>query len=398
MTGLTSEWIIFLKGKLLPIDNCLPLVLSAKKFHPHLCVTLITSARGYSELISNEPFLKEMLLEHDIKLIAPEADEKKFKKIIRRLNLLLILTLKSFSRRIVFFDSHHIGKVGLAFAKVNRILFGGKKILLLLSNIEKQADHFHEAIGIEEFKRKKRVFEHHNCDGIITSFDPDQFANGNDLKNYRLIKSGYIRGLPYWIKRNQECTLAETEIAKFPNGYLFWPLSVLNRVEKGNEIFDLEFSILKSLEVFKTIRPELGVIFRHHPTTDKVRFQEILALANFENYLISKNHPIQLMMNSDFVFSNVGSTIFCDAWFHGIPTVQFSPDHKIFGKHNEQEELIAPSYEPVIDYFFTDENKFRETLLSTKYSGLSTIHSKQEKQKRMPVSSIETIIYEIEKL
>ena len=163
-------------------------------------------------------------------------------------------------------------------------------------------------------------------------------------------------------------------------------------------MFDLSHSISSSLKILREARPELGVVFRYHPTTERDLFLKILENSEFRNYHISSAHPLILIKKCEFVFSNIGTTIFSDAWFHRKPVVQYSPDPSIAGKHGSDGQLISPAYAPIVNLFLRTEEEFRLFLKDwpRSHNQLKNVQSEEEVSDRMKVIDITRIINAME--
>lgn len=398
MRNPQQEWVIVIKGKLLPIDNCLPLLIGLKQKQPNCRVTIITPTPGYEQMLEKELFLHEMVLKYGIEILAPNAFETIFQKFRRRVFLVTFLLRISFFRKVFFFDIHLLGSFGKIVSLLNKWIHKGKSFGLLLSNLEATAAAYFNEISIKELKREPPLFIPERYDGLLLSFGADKFRNNEELKKYNKIEVGYTRGQPQWLSEIENSKIEQDELTSFKNGFIFWPLSIIKRDERGARIFDLSFSISTSLRILQEVRPEVGIVFRYHPTTERDHFLKLLEESRFQNYHISDAHPLILIRKSEFVFSNIGTTIYSDAWFHRIPVVQYSPDPHIIGKHDSDGQLVAPSYAPIVNNFFKTEDQFK--LFLQQWQGSQTLvpnmQTEQDVSDRLKVIDINKIIKEIE--
>lgn len=398
MKNTRQEWIIVIKGKLLPIDNCLPFLVGLKHIQPNCRITLITSAPGYIEMLKKELFLYEMVVKYGIKILAPNAFETIFQRFKRRVLLVAFLLKSAFFQKVFFLDIHLLGNFGRIISRINKWIHKGKSLGLLFSNMEPKAAAYFNEIGIKELNRKPPLFISGSYDGLLASFKTNKFRNSEALKKYKKIEVGYIRGQSQWVNEIENSKIEQEKLKSFNKGFIFWPLSIIKRDEKGTSIFDLSFSISNSLKILKEVRPEIGVVFRYHPTTEKDHFLKLLEETQFHNYHISSAHPLILIKKSEFVFSNIGTTIYSDAWFNRTPVVQYSPDPNIIGKHDSNGLLVAPSYAPIVNYFFKSKDEFSSFLEKWPdlHNRAQKIQSEKDVSKRMKVIDMNHIITELE--
>ena len=395
-----QEWIIVIKGKLIPIDNCLPFLVGLKHNRPDCSITVITPTPGYHQMLKKELFLHQMVLKYGIEIRAPEVSESIFQRFKRRTLLILFLLRASLFQKIFFLDIHLLGNVGRAVSLINKYLHQGKSFGLLLSNMESKAEAYFNEIAAKELKRKPPVYMSENLDGLLVSIGTDRYQNSKEMTKYKKIDVGYARGQPVWLNEIEKSEIEQEELKSFKNGFVFWPLSIIKRDERGKCLFDLSFSISNSLKIFREVRPEIGIVFRYHPTTERDHFLQLLEESRFQNYHISSAHPLILVKQSEFVFSNIGTTIYSDAWFHRVPVIQYSPDPHIVGKHDLDRRIIAPSYAPIVNNFMKTESEFR--LFLQKWPNPQRKKQKLQTEKdvleRMQVANIKNIIEEIESL
>ena len=398
MTNVKQEWVVVIKGKLLPIDNCLPLLVGLKLAQPSCPVTIITPTPGYNQMLESELFLHEMVMKYGIEIRAPNVSETNLQRFRRRVSLVSFLLRVAFFQKVFFLDIQLLGNFGRFVARVNKWIHKGKSFGLLLSNMEpKAAAHWNE-IGIKELSRRRPMFTTENYDGLLVSFKTEKFQNNHQLTRYKNIDVGYTRGQSQWLKEIENSKVELEMLKRFENGFIFWPLSIIKRDERGNQIFDLSHSISTSLKILKEARPEIGVVFRYHPTTERDHFLALLDNSEFQNYQISSAHPLILISRSEFVFSNIGSTVFSDAWFHRKPVVQYSPDPNIAGKHDTNGQLISPAYAPIVNHFLKTEEEFRFFLEKwpNSHTKSKNVQSEKDVSDRMKVIDIRKIINEIE--
>ncbi len=267
--------------------------------------------------------------------------------------------------------------------KINK----GKTLTTILTPIDTNTREYYNKLTLESYNRKNEInegFEKLRYDvALCSSFDFKRFPVQSKVK---AINVGYCRGMPSWlnfVKESQE----NSNYSFLKQKFIFWPLTVIS-VEKWGFKFDLEKSMLNTMNIIRDELPDIKIIFRLHPTTEKNKFKNILVSSRLKNYEITTVHPQVLINKSIFVFHNASTSIFCDAWFLNKPVVQYTPEpNEAIVMYDKTGNPVKPAYHPVIDFCFWEENKFRKFLRRKDLNNLKMNRKKHLIEKRMPVHS-----------
>ena len=108
----------------------------------------------------------------------------------------------------------------------------------------------------------------------------------------------------------------------------------------------------------------MRIVFKHHPTTDKRAFAEILERCQFTNFEISDEHYGVLIAKCDAVFSTIGTSIFMDAPIFDKPNILFISNKLTNGKSNGH--FSDEIYKKAAHYIIRDDLNELATILVNK--------------------------------
>lgn len=350
---------VFLKGKLMPLDNTLPFLVAIRRHCPELDIKIVSTDQSFADVVAGERLLSEVLRKYRIEINSPQDGERRVGKLTRLTRLAAEMLNQCICRPVFLINTWQIRR-GRWFLSVvmaiNRVLHGGKTIELKLLPSTEKVDRFLRDVLNSQYRRSMERPAIGPCDVAIASLPQSEFRT---IQARQFVQVGYGRGFESWTKE-VEASLDDLD-PEIADDFIFWPLSVLGRTEK-TEVIDLRETIAATIRLFMRAGITSQIVFRYHPTTDRVAFRRILAETGLANYLISNSHPHQLIRRCRFVFSNTGTSLYCDASFFRRPVVQYTPSAAIFCVRNEMGIPVASIYQPVVDLFFSEERKFEEFL------------------------------------
>jgi hypothetical protein len=358
--------IVVLKGKLYHIDNILPLVMELCALHiVEKPLFVLPSYRDFLLLRENEALYLGAKSLGTITWLAGRNDggtgiswrqlfRMRLARVVRN-----IWTFRHFMVRPVLSLEIEDGLVLRALSKLNRQLYGGKRIMLLINNLPLKIATGTQTNVFRAYGRRPST-RIQSCDAIISSFEREDFGRTMelDVPSVPWIAVGYSRGLRSWSAyldhRSSQGCCGDSSLP-----IIFFPLAVLHRKEPGGREYRFYQALETILAVLKSLETEAHTIFRYHPTTDRAHFAKILSRSGLVNCSISFEHPGVLMRKARLMLTYAGSTLAADAWFLGCPTVEFAATGASL--HND---LGSSAYSDVTDYYIHDDpERLREVLL-----------------------------------
>ncbi len=351
---------VFLKGKLMPLDNTLPLLVALRTHRQLFDVTIVSTDQKFADLIAGENLIRATLKKFRIKVNSPKDGEMLLGKGVRLLMLAAGMLVDSVSRPMFLINSSQIKKGSRYFwflMAINKALHGGKFIELKLIPTTEKVDRFLREALNSQYQRSIEKIAIARCDVVISSLPRSEFR---EILAAEFVEVGYGRGFESWT-RQVDSALSDIE-QEIIDDFIFWPLSVLQRSEKAEDV-DLRDTIAGTIRLMMKAGITSQIVFRYHPTTDRSEFQKIIRDTGLSNYVISNSHPHQLIRKCRFVFSNTGTSLFCDARFFRKPVVQYTPTGGTYCVRDEAGSPLSSIYQPAVNKFISSESGFREFLL-----------------------------------
>lgn len=350
-------------NKLMPLDNTLPLLLELKRLGVASSITLIFARPGARALIEEQVFLNHAIRANGIRTV---FTDRATGPLVLRLGDVLrrLAALRPMLYRRVLLIGHDVGRLAKALMKLNRSLFRGRQWQNVLAPWDTATLRHQTRVMMREYDRPPYTFRLADCDAALVSIDPDQLDGWTRLAGHTrtpLVNLGYGRGFRAWhdfIAAN-ETVGVEGSVG---GDYFFWPLTVMQRNERTGPQVDLREPMRHVLRLLKDMGEPLRIVFRYHPTTDREQVDHLLRETGTTNYAFSFAHPHQLIRRARFIFSQVGTSLLCDAHYLGCPVLQYVSHDWMFAEHDEAGRPISSLYGPVVDHFVTTEEGFRRAV------------------------------------
>lgn len=420
-----------LKGKFLTIDNTLPLLLELQSMNLARSLNLVFFDRidktdpdriyNLKSIVEKQQFIKFTLKNKNINLIflpkipiSADPDLRSANTNISNIKNILLTIFVNFRvlwilREILYTKSLVIGK---RFPLMLRIIMKISKKL----NKSLYADCHFPNTNSKTFYNVSKIAEVQygrdpgplstinipKCDIYLSSWPRNKYKEKylkGDI-NVPFLNIGYVRGLKAWqnhIEKNINAGIEKT----IKDNFFFWPLTVDYRKEPNGITLDLFEPSIHVLKTLKEIDYPLQVVFRNHTSTAPDFVDKITKASEFTNFVLSTAHPQQLIRKSKFLFSQVNTTLFCDAYFLCKPIVQYVSDenkiHHIYGTERSKPTSIYPLY---TDFFiYLDKEKFIEVLQNLERKENSQIiRSKEDLEKRFHIYDTITLKNRIERI
>lgn len=165
-------------------------------------------------------------------------------------------------------------------------------------------------------KNQRKVRNEDYSDFFITS-------KSNSVENVRskTIRIGYPRALPEWN------AFVRDAYARWSSGsnqsYFFFALSALH---KRREIYnepDIYDVFCESLMILKNFNDKILTVFKPHQTTELDKLKSAIRETAYRNFIISYAHPSVISFGAKFVITNCYSTVQADAFYLGVPTIDY---------------------------------------------------------------------------
>lgn len=372
-----------LKGKLIATDNTLPFLMELQRVGLAKRICMIYSSRSAWRIFEEEKCLADIIESEGIHVVTPRPGEGVLGRLARLVRIAWAIR-HVLVQRAWFLGGDQLPPIGRLLAGINRRVFGGASLCNNLRSVDPVTHNNVVRVMDTEYGRGGSPVATEHCHAVLATVPLSAFdvRGPTDLPVCLL---GYARGFPAWRAAiaGRGRTAFEPEIA---DSYFFWPLTVLERQEKDGKVVRIGDSIEQILRFLARINYPLQVVFRYHPTTDRQEFSEIIKRSGFRNFAISFCHPHELIEYSRFVFSETGTSLFCDAWYAGKPVVQFVPNDDHFAEHDADGRAVASIYQPVVDHFIArDWDAFRDLLMSLKDQPGKIDRAPAERERRMPV-------------
>ena len=356
LTKKSITAVAVIKGKLMPIDNTLPILLEFKTVKEFSSLELIIFDDIFWSMQS-EKFFNSVINQENIIIWAPNTSRYKIVRLFGKIRLFLRLIALTLFGRIWFFNFGSLGLTAKILIKLNRLLHKGHSFLTELTPVDPLTKKHTKNFLEKRYQRKSSKKSITRIYDTVLISNKEQRYDFTANEDITFIECGYARGFSFW----QSKLASSAKKLSLKDNFMFWPLTVLNRDEPDGSVMDLEENMYKTLRCIKKYHPTLKIVFRYHPTTDRNKFSRILKRTDFKNYEFSNDHPIQILQRCSFVFSNTGTSIFADAVANDVPIVQYSPD-KVSFLLKSSNGKFKPLYAPLIDYFTTNEIEFRGIL------------------------------------
>ena len=350
--------ILFLGGKLSPIDLHLPLIVELMELKYVDKAVFIITAGDFLKLFNEQKLIKATVKKYNIKIYI--IDYKNiFAKIYLFLRILIGINFVFYKKSwFINLDNNHL--MFQIIAKYNKALFKGIFCKTNFSLMDETLFNYIIKKITENLKRpKNRIIDCFDADIILSSYSTKYFRYKH--KSNSVIK--YI-GSPKEFKNWNEIVIqrGKTDFEKnISKNYFFWPLSVLERNEKNKQFSSTEL-ILDTLRILEELDFPIQIVFRYHPTTDRIKMDEIIYNSKYKNYTFSNAHPHSLIAYSQFIFSNWGTTLFNDAASRGCPVVQYTTGKNNIAVNDSRGFPIASIYHPVVDNFCNSRQMFIDVL------------------------------------
>ena len=381
--------VVILKGKLYHVDNVLPLLFELSTRHVLEDVIFVVPTRRDAGLLRENRTLYAAIQRLGrldwLEGLEVTSRDRGYRGLYRFRPLRLIRNLwvlRHYFLGAVLSLEIDDGRLLRLLATLNRRLYGGQRVFLLLDNMpldlnERMRSDIAKAYG-RTFRTRIRF-----CDLIVSSYTREQFAHMTELSaplGVRWINVGYTRGMAAWLHYLDEAALAEAG-AGGDEPYIFFPLTTLYRREPNGREYKYYEACEAVLTVLKRFDSRIRTVFRFHPTTDRAHMNDILRRTGLATYTISTAHPTQLIRSAKLMITYAGSTLMADAWFAGIPIVEFAkPGASLY------DDLGGSPYESVIDYYIVGDEERLARVIDDLLSGRAEIHrDPEDRAQRFPV-------------
>jgi len=346
-TSKAWNFVVFLKPKLVHLDNLLPLVmeLTAAGFVGRL-LFVAPNPQTFA-VIQENVVLFDGIGFCGGRLVCLAKNKSRILNLCRNLFMLHCYLLRPCA---TVFSAESHGRLVQMLVTFNRRYLGGKLFLSHLSNAPSAVRKIMYELarvttGIDAAERRKdldvnaiEAEKHHNSyvkeqtrraarcsDGILVG---DELQIGESVHTLtiepgmRLLNVGNPRQLPAW-QRHLSDNARRYLPSTVEECYFFYALGVLDlpNPERENR-HDLE-SVRGCLQVLCDYNSDIMTVFKPHPTTDLKKLDNLLQELHYENYEICNVHPMILAKGAKFTLANYSSTVLVDAHNLGCPTIDY---------------------------------------------------------------------------
>lgn len=356
------KYVIVLKAKLLPIDNAVPLFIELNSVGVIHDPVFIIPDESEIEMIRANRFLWEAIesIGRIRSLISSSWETTRGARTnrLRRLLRNLFVVREFFLGPVTLYELED-SPVFRKLYRLNKKIFGGKRIILSLSNIPLAVD----LTRIEKMKERGKYTRAiiHTCDVILSSHNKTDYRENISISvpdSIPILEIGYTRGMPQW-QDYLDAQVGRLAAEGIGEVFAFLPLTVLFRDDGGENVFHFNKMLEGLLDALRPFEDRLQFVFRPHPTTDPDQMAELIEKSNLRNYVVTNLHPMLLLRKAQFMATYAGTTLTSDAHFLGCPVIEFSSRDENYAAFLAGRSL----YHEITDYFIEgDEDLCRQVV------------------------------------
>ena len=379
--------IVILRGKLLHIDNILPLIFVLKKAGIISKPLFVVQDKTSFNTIKKNIVLCKAIKAIGGKIVCINIHNNRIIRIIYNTFILKrYLCQKVLSIEVA---NAHVSKM----AAFNKKIWKGVRLINLINvipSIVGKRFYLRQKLVVKWKKGKTRVIN--NYDYALLSYTKEQLEDMTGIQiqlnqRTKVIQVGYTRGLKEWqeyLSLNSGHLFPE-EI-KMP--YFFYPLGTLGKavVEEDNPIGEVRFR--ECLKVLKAYNNDLMTVFKPSAVTEMDGVYKILEEIGYKNYIVSYAHPHQICKNARFTIATHNTTVLLDAYILGCPTIEYMCyDSRIYNALGG-ESLLDGFVDYAID---RDQVALKTVLDKIIYSDVQVQRNDDKVKKHYPVLSTDKI-------
>lgn len=324
------EIIYFMKPKLLPIDTFMPFFCHGKKLGMFKRASVFVFKPDFKKLfIDTSSFNREMLSKLEIDVFDFSFGKNKLinsqflQKIIFLLHIMAVLIRPSKHQKVVFGLS---GVSGVS-AKIIRFIIKINGFL----NVEFLVSPYTETL-LQKALRSNGKREINVADNVDLILSTNKILDKvPESKKIIIRHAGYGRASTHWWNEVSHFARDNNRLKLPVEPFIYWPLCVLHRNNNGLDIH-IGDGILDLLSGIAKLPNQPLIVFRYHPTTDRIQFAEIIKKSGYRNFIISDVHSNVLVEKCKLVTHTVGSTVFSDANYRSKPCMLFRSHETLKGK------------------------------------------------------------------
>ncbi len=387
--------IVLVKNKLLSTDAILPVLLEIKSRHPEIRPLFLVTGTQNLDIIKKNVHLKEILDKLGAEIMCPRRDSK----------LAIAFWMIKFFLRLCF-SKNVILKFGDTLFKHQVFM----KLVSLFSNtkeiqcfINPNGQDFLKGLASETVIMHERAPEKYtypllfftgNYDYYLSTLNHGDFkffgCKDTEIPDKKLLPIGYIRRLPEWVK------FMDTACRNYPliqekRPYFLFILSGTApvRVDVLEEA-PLRELLEEALTVLKKFNGRIHTVFKPHAITDMTVFEDILKRTGYQDYTVDHGHPMILSSKARFVMSVFYSTTMMDAYYLGIPTLEYTYYDREFLKMNNNWSFAGKYCDIFID---RDKAMLDEKIESLLKNEIKVHRSQEEIDREYPADNGQTLSF-----
>jgi hypothetical protein len=338
--------VVFLsKKKLIGIDAVLPLLMEIKSRYPDVAFHVVYPDRWTYGLTHYKNYHVRDILYNVIKPAVTICRGKN--RVSNFFRALRILWMFSFQRTIFLkyadpFPSYPLVMRFLRFISTSIEI----KVFLDSRSLDshKNVTTFMNLIAERSGKKVSFHLMRERFDYFLSSLSAEQcrevFGEEADrLDANKIIKTGYYRKFPRWAAYLSQQKHSYRPINQ--GNYFFYVLSIIDRRRDPHldepPVIEL---VEETLSVLKKYNHDIKTVFRFHPNFGEAetnRIMKLLVDLGYSNYCIDDGHAMVLASKAKFVVNNVFSTTMFDAYYQGIPVVEYADyDPRLYERLGKQ--------------------------------------------------------------
>jgi hypothetical protein len=379
--------IVILRGKLLHIDNILPLIFVLKKAGIISKPLFVVQDKKTFNTIKNNIALYKAIKAINGKIVCMNIHNNRIIRIIYNTFILKrYLYQKVLSIEVA---NAHVSKM----AAFNKKIWKGVRLINLINlipSILSRRFYLRQELVVKMKKGKVRVLN--NYDYALLSYSKEQVEDYSGIQiqlnqRTKVIQVGYTRGLKEWqeyLSLNSGPLFSD----EIKMTYFFYPLGTLGKavVQEDNPIGEVR--LRECLEVLKTYNNDLMTVFKPSAITEMDKVYKILKEIGYKNYIVSYAHPIQICKNARFTIASHHCTVLLDAYVLGCPTIEYMCyDSRIYNAFGGKSYLDG-----FVDYAIDRDQVALKTVLDKIiYSDVQVQRNDDKIKKHFPVLSTDKI-------
>ncbi len=347
------------KNKLNGIDSILPIMMEIRRISPVARFFVVFLDNKHLDAVRKNYNIWSAVKSLDAKIIVIR-DGNRFITLTRLIYLIGNLIFKD---NVIFENADTLPLHSI----VMRLLKKVSKAIIIKAYLALQSPVFLKNIYIQSALKREREgrseadmdFFNGCYDYFLSALNVRQFRESFNAEApaHKMVYSGYTRKLPAWRKFTDESAGKNAAINERPY-FLYILHASYQRRGYLNEP-DLIELVRESLDVFKKYNSEIRTILKPHSITDMEAMKSVLWNIGYSNYIIDYGHPMVLSSKARFIFGNVFSCTMFDAYYQGIPVVEYCQyDPELYERLHKQS--IGAKF---CDFFiYRDAKKLDEVL------------------------------------